>query len=79
MTCLAMYGSGARIGMEITLKAAFLILRGLKMARCVLFAVAVGRASRPTAGRRCAGARPAAAATSLVSGFVFRGLKRYSL
>src|SRR5512138_1246465 len=65
MTCMAMCGSGARIGRQtIYLVDASWILRGHQLARFVCFAVAVGLPRRRTAGRLAAASRTPGTTTS---------------
>ncbi len=60
MTCMAMCGNGARIGMTIILQAMLLTLLGLKMVLSVSCAAAAGTATPGTAVPRTASGSPLA-------------------
>ena len=64
MTCMEMFGSGHRIGMDVPIRT---VVRGVIRARAVWFVVVAGATARATSGRRSATAtaRRAAAAVAV--------------
>ena len=71
MTCMAMYGNGAVIGMATTQALHKAILQALPWGRSACTAAVAGTSVRAFAGRRAASAAPRTAAASALASALF--------